>query len=248
MWNWGRPSTTGLGVFGHLPVQLLTGTVVGVKNGIKVTHRDAPPAAHALFLVNKCLTPIVGDSVLPALLDALAAACAALLLHHRLSAGVLLHLAPAAPAPHANIFQRTAEPGLLMALEVAQADEHICVHDGAADLSLLHILAPRHRDLYVIIAPQAVSNDDLTAGGEGGKPVLIGALNVLQGIFPPPRVEGVAVRQKGNAAQLLHHIRHRLGVVRPQISQVPGFSEVELDGHQLFSMSISPIPALRISR
>ena len=83
-------------IVGYLPVQLLTGTVVGVKNGIKVTHRDAPPAAHALFLVNKCLTPIVGDSVLPALLDALAAACAALLLHHRLSAGVLLHLAPAA--------------------------------------------------------------------------------------------------------------------------------------------------------
>ena len=94
-------------------------------------------------------------------LPALAAADAQLLGHVGLAGVVLLHLTGAAAAAHADIFQAAAEAGLFMSLKMSQRDKHIGVHNGAADLGVLHILAADHGNLYLIAALQAVGNDDL---------------------------------------------------------------------------------------
>ena len=119
-----------------------------------------------------------------------------------------------------------------MALEVAQADEHVRVHHGAANLGLLHVFTAHHGHLHIVGALQAVADDDLAAGGEGGEAVLIGGLNVLQRVFAAAGVQGVAVGEEGHAAALLHQVGHHLGVVGPQERQVARLAKVHLDGNK----------------
>ena len=56
---------------------------------------------------------------------------------------------------------------------------------------------------------------------------------MLQGVLAPAHVQGVAVGEEGPAALLLDKIHHHLGVVGPEIGQVPRLAEVDLDGGEL---------------
>ena len=120
-----------------------------------------------------------------------------------------------------------------MPLEVGQADEHIGVHDGPADLGALDILAALHRDLHIVGALEAVGDDHRAAGGQRGEAVLPGTVEVLDGVFAAAGVEGVAVGEEGDAAELLDEVGHRLGVVRAQVGDVAQLAEVHLDGDEL---------------
>ena len=53
---------------------------------------------------------------------------------------------------------------------------------------------------------------------------------MVQGVFAAAHIQGVAVGQEGLAAQLLDHFDHHGGIVGPQIGQVAGLAEVDLDG------------------
>ena len=53
---------------------------------------------------------------------------------------------------------------------------------------------------------------------------------MLQRVFSGAGIEGVAVGQEGLAPQLLHQIRHRLGIVGPQKGQIAQLSKVHFDG------------------
>ena len=114
-----------------------------------------------------------------------------------------------------------------------QGDENVGVHDGPADLGLLHILAALNRDLHVVIAPEAVSDEDLASGGEGRKAVFIGGVQMLQGIFAPSRVKGVAVAQERDTAPFPDIVGHHPGVVGAEKGQISGLAKVHLDAHQL---------------
>ena len=92
----------------------------------------------------------------------------------RVSGSVLLHLARAGAAAHADVLDGAAKAGGLVALEVGQADEDIGVHDGAADLGRLAVFAVGHRHLDLIGAAQAVADEDLAARGHGPEAVLPG--------------------------------------------------------------------------
>lgn len=83
---------------------------------------------------------------------------------------MLFHLARAAAAAHAQVFDGAAEAGGLVPLEVVEADDDVRVHDGPADLGLLHIFAARHRHQRLVGALEAVGDDDLAAGGKGVNP------------------------------------------------------------------------------
>ena len=120
-----------------------------------------------------------------------------------------------------------------MALEVGQGDKHVRVHDSPADLGVLHILAVHYRHLHLVIALQAVGNDDLAAGGHIVEAVDHGAVHVIQRVLPAAHVQGVAVGQEGLAAPLLHEVRHGLCPVGPQIGQIARLAEMQLDGHKL---------------
>ena len=146
---------------------------------------------------------------------------------------MLLHLARTGTAAHADVLDGPAEAGRFVALEVGQADEHIRVHDGTADLGGLAVFAARHRHLHLIGAAQAVGDEHLTAGSHGPEAVELGTGQVLQRVLAAARVQGVAVGQKGQTTLLLAQVCHYLGVVRAQESQVAQLTKVHLDGHEL---------------
>ena len=129
-----------------------------------------------------------------------------------------------------------------MAFEVAQADDDIGVHDGVANLGVFDQLAVVDRHFHVVSASQAVADDDGTAAGDVVEPVLRRCQQVLQGVLPATRIEGVAVGEERLAAQLLHHIHHRSGVVGTQESQVARLAKVHFDGDE-FSLKVDGIHA-----
>ena len=161
------------------------------------------------------------------------AAAAEVFLHRRVAGGVLLHLAGAGAAAHADVLDGTAEAGGLVALEVAQADEDVGIHDGAADLCGLAVFAVGHRHFDLIGAPQAVGDKDLTAGGHGPEAVELGAGEVLEGVLAAARIQGVAVGQKGHTALLLAQVGDYLSIVGAQIGQIAQLAEMHLDGDEL---------------
>ena len=229
----GPPVHHRLGIFGDLPVQIGDRLVPVHPDGVPGTDGDAPAAAHAPAVVDGGLAVRNGDAVVGADAGAGAAAHAVVLGHMGLPGVVLLHLTGPAAAAHADVLQRAAEARLLVALEMGQGDEHVRVHHRPADLGLLHIFAAAHRHLHLVVALEAVGDDDLAAGGQGGEPVEHGGVHVVQGVFPPAYIQGVAVGQEGLAAPLLHEVCHGLGPVGPQKGQVAGLAEVQLDGREL---------------
>ena len=229
----GPPGADRRGVLGHLAVQLLVGAVVDGVDGVEAARADAAAAALAQVVVDHGLVlGVVADGVRAALLGAAVAAAAQLALDGRRAGGVLLHLAGAAAAAHPDVLDRPAEAGGLMPLEVGQADKDVGVHDGAADLGGLAEFAVGHRHLDLVGAAQPVADQHLAAGGHRPEAVQLGALEMLEGVFPLAGVEGVAVGQKGHAALLFAQVGHHLGVVGPQEGQVAQLPKVHLDGHE----------------
>ena len=141
---------------------------------------------------------------------------------------MLVHLTGAAAAAHADVLQRPAEAGGLMALEVRQADEDVGVHDGAADLGGLAVLAVDDGHFHFVRAAQTVADDDLAAGGDGVEAVEVSAVQVFEGILAAAGIERVAVGEEGLAAPLLAEVGDDLGVVGTQ-----EFTEMHLDGDEL---------------
>ena len=80
-----------------------------------------------------------------------------------------------------------------------------------------------------------------TSGGQMGvKPFSQAHIQVIQCVFAAAGIEGVAVGQEGRAAQLLDHVRHRLGVVGPQEGQVAQLAKMHFDGGKLiFKINVS---------
>lgn len=117
-----------------------------------------------------------------------------------------------------------------MALKVGQGDEYVGIHDSTADLGLFYELAAFNRHLCLVIAFQAVSNDDMASGLEGVKAVFIRRIHMIQRIFAAAYIQGVAVGQESFPAAFFYHIDNDLGIVRAQIRQVARFTEVDFDG------------------
>ena len=146
---------------------------------------------------------------------------------------MLLHLARAATAAHAEILHAAAEARLLVALEMGERNDDVGIHERVTDLGLLHVLAALHRDERLVRALEAVGDDDLAAGRVGREPVPVRAADVFEGVLATAHIQGVAIRQEGFAAQPLHHVRDDARVVGAQEGQVSQLAEVNLDGDEL---------------
>ena len=120
-----------------------------------------------------------------------------------------------------------------MALEMREADEDVGIHDGAADLGLLDVLAVLDRHLDIIRAAQAVADDDLAARRHCVEAVEVRAVHVLERVFAAARIECVAVRQEGHAALLLDEVSDDLRVLRAKIRHVAELTKVHLDRDEL---------------
>ena len=120
-----------------------------------------------------------------------------------------------------------------MTLEVGQRDENVGIHDGAADLRLLDVLAADHRHGNVVGSLKAVADQDRAADGHRREPVLPRAVQVLKGVLAASGVHGIAVSQEGLAALLLDKVRDSAGVIRAQKAQVAQLAEVHLNRDEL---------------
>ena len=109
-----------LGILSHLAIQIIKAAVIGRHHRVTGANRDTAAAAHTLVVVNMGLALDHDRGIMGADLGTQAAAHAGFLAHQRLTCVVLLHLTGPAAAAHTDIFQRTAEAGLLMALKVVQ--------------------------------------------------------------------------------------------------------------------------------
>ena len=93
----------GLRVLGHLAVEDLVGAVVGIVNGVKRAGADAAATALALIVVDDGLVVYVGDGVAAAFASAAAATTAKAFIDGGLAVLMLIHLAGAAAAAHADL-------------------------------------------------------------------------------------------------------------------------------------------------
>ena len=232
----------GLGVLGDLAVEHVGRGVIAGLDAVLVACRNAATAAHAAIVVDGghvhragvavgklALAGVVErDSVVRADLFAGTAANAVLGRDVRLAGGMLLHLAGAAAAAHAQVLHGAAKAGLLMTLKVGEADHDIGIHERLTDLGLVHVLAALDRDKRLVGALEAVGNDDLATRSIRGKAVLVGGIDVLERVFAATDIERVAVGEEGLAAQLLHDIRDGAGVVGAQKAQVAQLAKVNL--------------------
>ena len=120
-----------------------------------------------------------------------------------------------------------------MTLEVGERDNDVGIHEGVANLGLLHVLAVFDRDQGLVRALEAVGDDDVAAGGIRGEAVLVRAIDMLKRVFAAAYVKRVAVREEGLAAQLLDHVYHGARVIGAQEGQVAQLAKVDLDGNEL---------------
>ena len=237
----------GFGVLGDLTVEHVGRGLIAGLDGVLVACRNAASAAHAAIVVDGshvhrasvavgklALAGIVKrDGVVRADLFAGTAANAVLGRDVRLAGGMLLHLAGATAAAHAQVLHGAAKAGLLMTLKVGKADHNIGIHERLTDLGLAHVLAALDRDERLVGTLEAVGDDNLATRGIRGKAVLVGGVDVLERVFAATDIERIAVGEEGLAAQLLHHVRDGAGVVGAQKAQVAQLAKVNLDGDEL---------------
>ena len=120
-----------------------------------------------------------------------------------------------------------------MTLEVRERDYDVRIREGAAYLGLLHILAALNGDERLVRSLETVCDDGVYARLEGVIAVFIGAVEVVERVFAPADIEGVAVREEGLAAQLLHIVADDPRPVRTQVRKVARLAEVYLHGDEL---------------
>ena len=189
------------GVFRHLFVQHGGGFIISGDNGVFRTDGKTAGTANALFSVNG------GFSICTELGGAVStdpgagmASNAEILLDIGLSRVVLLHFSRPGTTAHTDVFHGATHARLLVTLKVGEGDKYVGIHDGPADFGLFYILAACHGDLHIVAALQSVADENMAAGGIRGKSVDISRLYVVQGIFAPADIQGVAIGQKGLAA------------------------------------------------
>ena len=120
-----------------------------------------------------------------------------------------------------------------MALKVSQADEHIRIHDGAADFRRFAEFAVENGNFHIVCAAQTIADDNLATRGHGPEAVKVGAVHMLQRVLAAAGIERVAIRQEGQAALLLTEIRNHLCVIGAQEGQIAQLAKVHLDGDKL---------------
>ena len=224
--------TDGLRVLRHAAVEDVGGVPDLVVERVERTRADAAAAALAKLLVDDRLVLNVGNRVRAAFLRAATTAAAKLLMHADLARRMLLHLARAAAAAHADVLDRAAETRLLVPLEVREADEDVGVHDGAADLRRLQHAGVLDRHFQLVRAAQTVADDDLTARRRRVEAVDVRAVEMLGRMAAAAWIERVAVRQERNALFLLYEVGDGLRVLRAKEREVAEFAEVHLDGDE----------------
>ena len=218
-----------LGVFSDLVAEKRIGVVLNRRDGIEGTSADAAAAALALIKVDHGLVVDISDGIGTAFLGTAAAATALGGIDFRLAVAMLIHLAGAGTAAHADILHGSAEASFFVAFEVSERDEGIGIHDSTTNVGIFDVFAAMDRDIDFVSSFEPVTNDDMASSGSFIEAIHLSAGKVIERILPVARIKSVAIGQKGLAAGFLHEISNRLRVVRAKERKVAIFPKVHLD-------------------
>ena len=230
----GRSSAhDGSGIFGHLAAEDLESVAVAVFNGVERAGTDAAPAALADLRVDMSFFILIADGVRAAFLCTASAAAAEFFIDMRFAVIVLLHFAGAAAAAHTDILYGAAEAGAFVTFKMCEGDEDVRIHNRPSDVSFGAVFTVRNRNKNIVGSAQAVTDEDLTSGGNGIEAVQAGAFEMFKRILAAARIKRVAVCQERHASVFFDDIRNNLCVVRAQKGEISEFSEMHLDGDEL---------------
>ena len=177
---------------------------------------------------------LIGNGVGTAFPGAFTAGTAQIRTDDRLAVAVLLHFSGPASAAHAQIFDRTAEAGHFMSLEVIEGDDDIRVIQGTADISLFAVFTAGNGNGDVIGFLQAIADDDIAACGDAVEAVDFRVVQMIHGVLPAAGIEGIAVREERFSAKLFDQVSDCFDIVGPEIGKIAQLSEVHFDGNKLF--------------
>ena len=157
-----------LGEFGDLAVQSLIAGAAFVFNGMEVTGTDTTTAAHTEIVIYPgFFIDVKQNSILVTEFGTALTAGTHILINRGLTIVVHDHLAAPAAASHAEIFERPAEPGILVALKVIQGDNNVGVHNRPAYLRRFAVDPAGDWRIHIIGTLESVGNDVLTPRGQG---------------------------------------------------------------------------------
>ena len=153
---------------------------------------------------------------------------------------MLLCFACARTATHTNVLDSTTKACHLVALEVAQADKYIGVHNGATNLCSLHILSALDGYIYIVRTLQTITNNNGATYRHRRKTILPRAVEVLDGVLATTRIHRVAIGKEWLSTKRSNHIHYPCSIVRTDICQIAWLSKMNLDGSELtFEINIS---------
>ena len=115
-----------------------------------------------------------------------------------------------------------------MTLEMVQGDHDISIHHSTADLCLLHIVTV-NRNKNFVGTLDAVCDNHVASGGKGVITVFISGIQVVQTILAAANIKCVAVSQKHTTTLCFDLVHNNFRIVRTQISQITGFTKMDLD-------------------
>ena len=124
-----------------------------------------------------------------------------------------------------------------MTFKVGKGNNHIGVHNRAADFRLFDIFSARYRHANLVRSLKPVGDYHLTTGAKGVVAIFISGVQMLKRVFAPSHIESVAVCEEGASAKTFHLIRHNFGIVGAQICQISRLSQMQLNRRILFFKS-----------
>ena len=195
--------------------------------------QDALPAADAFGGVNHRLLrfQINADGLLGAVGHAVAAAGALFFRDLGGDIGVLGQFAPAGRASHGQVFQRPAETGHLVELEVGHYHHALRLHHGFRQKDALEVLL-LNGHLHLRLAGEAVGDDQGCFHHRIGKTVFNGRGQVAHRLGSGAHVDGIGIGEERPAPVLpegVHYPAHEIGADVGGVALLP---EMELHGHQ----------------
>ena len=216
----------------HFTAKKLVGIAVRIMNGVKTAGTNTAAAAFAFIIINDCFFLRICDRITSAFFRTTLAASTDICFDNRFATVVLRHFSSAAAAAHTNILDSSAETSRFMPFKMGKTNENISIHNGTSNSGGGAIFCIFYRNFNVICSAKSVTDNDLTACGNGVKSVQICTVHMFQGIFTASWIKSITVCKKWHAPLFLTKIGYCFCVIRTQESQISKLSKMHFDSNK----------------
>lgn len=186
-----------LGVFCHAAVEIRICATTGKIDRVEVASAKTTTATHAVFSDGHFLRCFVKlQAVVRTFAQTAFAAAAFFRIDLRLAVAVLLLLAGAGTAAHADVLDRAAKAGELVALKCASEMKMSASMIAWPMRASLTYSPPTTGHRNVVRALEPVADDHRTTNRQRCEAIFPGAVEMLDGVLTKSRIHRVAVGEK----------------------------------------------------